>query len=215
MLPIIGTKRGKEEALILCGSPQICERRAVKEKMKKASETFNASDFSLRIPKDFVGRSEINPDGKGGYAEFFKSSGKSEDSGSGAVCFFCYWKKLDDRLDEHIAKSLVDEVCRLRVFSADHILEITESWPITFKRLPAFLMKGSFVHVDPKAEGQISFYVINNVRPKQVCLLGALVEHTGTRWRDAETLNRIEDGIISSVRFRKSSESRNEKPPKN
>jgi hypothetical protein len=159
--------------------------------------------FSLKIPGDFVGRSEDDPKGEWGYGEFFKTITFSKDLAPQTICFFFYWQRTKNKLLEKQVKTLIKGLCRSRLFSGDHKLYLIESWPITLQQSSGFLLKYNFSHFDPQATGKLCFYVSNNTRQHKIFVLGAVIETTGRRIYEREVITWIEDEIISSFRFRK------------
>lgn len=171
------------------------------KKMKK--RIVKGPGFSLKIPKDFVGRSEDDPKGQWGYGEFFKTTTFSEDLDPKTISVFFYWQRTKNKLSEKQVKTLIKDLCQSRLFSGDHELECIESWPITFQQFSAFLLRCTFSHFEPQTTGKLCFYVINNTRQHKIFVLGAVIEAIGKRIFEREVMTWIEDEIVSSFRFRK------------
>ena len=171
------------------------------KKLKK--KTVNGPGFYFKIPKDFVSRTEDDPDGQWGYGEYFQTNTFGEDYDPQTNMFFYFWESARGELSEKEARKLIAVVCKEKVFSGEHSLELIETFPITFKRFPAFILKYKFSHYEPDAEGTESIFVISNTRLGKVFVLGALVEAIGSRMIEDQTLAWIEDEIVSTFCFRK------------
>jgi hypothetical protein len=159
--------------------------------------------FSLKIPTDFVGRSEDDPRGQWGYGEFLRTITFSKDLAPQTIFLFFYWQRTKNKLSEKQVKTLIKDLCQSRLFSSDHELDLIESWPITFQQFSGFLLKYNFSHFEPQARGKLCFYVSNNTRQHKIFVLGAVIEGTGKGRAEREVVTWIEDEIISSFRFEK------------
>lgn len=175
---------------------------AANKKVRKKT-TVNGPGYSFKIPEDFAGRAEDDPEGLWGYREYFQVNTFARDYDPQTNMFFLFWKQSKGALVEQQARDWIKDICRERVFSGKHSLELVEIFPIRFKRFPAFILKYKFSHCEPDAAGTASVFVINNTRMKKVFVLGALVEAVGSRMIENEALAWIEDQIISSFCFKK------------
>ncbi len=169
---------------------------------KKNLKIVTGPDFSLKIPRDFSGRSQDDPKGNWGYGEYFKAVTFSKDLAPQTICLFFYWQRTQNKLPEERVKTLIKDLCQSRLFSGDHQLDLIESWPVTIQQFSGFLLKYNFSHLDPQATGKLCFYVINNIRLHKIFVLGAVIETNGNRTFEREVITWIEDEIISSFRFR-------------
>ena len=169
---------------------------------KKNLRIVKGPGFSLKIPRDFIGRSQDDPKGNWGYGEFFKAVTFSKDLAPQTICLFFYWQRTKNKLSEERVRTLIKDLCQSRLFSGDHALDPIESWPITIQQFSGFLLKYNFSHLDPQTTGKLGFYVINNIRQHKVFILGAVIETNGNRTIEREVITWIEDEIISSFRFR-------------
>ena len=171
------------------------------KKVKK--KTVDGPGFSFKIPKTFSSRNENDPQGKWGYGEFFQTNtfeGRYEPQTN---MFFFYWKVTKEELSGKQAGELIEAVCKEKIFSGEYSIELLEISPIIFKRYPAFILKYLFSHQNPKAEGKIRFFVINNISQKRIYILGTLIEAVGSNIIENETMAWLEDQIINSFRFKK------------
>lgn len=170
------------------------------KKLKK--KIVDGPGFSFKIPENFPSSTENDLKGQWGYGEFFHTNTFDRDYDPQTNVFFFYWKTSKGKLSEKQARELIEAVCKERVFSGEHTLELTELYSITFKRFPTFVFKYRFSHYDPKAAGKTNFFVINNTRQEKVFVLGTLVEAIGSTMIENETMAWIEDQVVTSFRFK-------------
>ena len=166
-------------------------------------KTVDGPGFCLKIPGNFVDRTENDPGGQWGYGEFFHTNTFHGEYQPQTNVFFYYWKTLKGKLSEKQAGELIETVCKERLFSGEHTMELIEVFPVVFKRFPAFVFKYRFSHSNPEAAGKTSFFVIDNTRQGRVFILGTLVQSIGSNMIENETMAWIEDQVINSFRFKK------------
>lgn len=181
----------------------------VTNKSKIKTKIIHGPGFSLKVPTEFNGRDEADPNKQWGYGEFFQIKSLGEDCEPQTNVFFYYWENGKTAISEKQSSQLIETVCKQRVFSGEHILEQYEIFPVHFKRNAGFISKYRFSHQDPEAAGKANFYVLCNPVWKKVVVLGSIIQSIGWERTENENMTWIEDQIISSFRFKRNSAKRN------